>query len=334
MFSIESKQKMQNGFTLIEVSISLAIIAIIAMLTANLTQMFLKELQSIQTESEISTLTQSVGMILNHRSSCTDSLEGQKSVGDIRIYEPGSNKANVVVEGGKKVGRVMVNKVELIDLTTIDVNRKLAKVNLEIERPSPAQKMTKSFVVQLQASADGSIESCWSHNDSSSLCLELGGTFDPSATPSCILPKKYEEQICPSGQVANGFDATGKLSCINKPGGGVTATFSPCKVEEVVSTGPCGYAQDIAMAKCDPVTGDVYIRAIRGLKNSKGWNGLPTDTGWTKGEHTMACALRHKTVVCVTATLTHSGGQVRVNAVVVDGGSQILAKCSSVNFSQ
>jgi prepilin-type N-terminal cleavage/methylation domain-containing protein len=221
--------KNRGGFSLIEMLIAASLLVLTALVAAQLFSVARISTRTVEATLEKTNIISAIRQIIRYNNTCTQALSnGLNTAGfnsaaitsgnrQIQIRIPGifhdGNPNDDVVGAGTRVQRVDVESLKLVNGFDIGANKFVAQIQLTVKDSMTTRSMRPVEVGSLYFVTNGSgFVACENDTTNSSpLCIELGCTWDPSATPSCQCPTTIV--TCPPQQFLTGVDGTGTPIC-------------------------------------------------------------------------------------------------------------------------
>lgn len=221
--------KSESGFSLIEMIVAASLIVLTALVGAQLFSVARISTRTVEATLEKTNIISAIRQIIRYNNTCTQSLaNGLNGFGftsasilsgnhEIKIRIPGilqdSTPSDDVVEANTKVQRVNVESLKLVNALDMGANKFVAQIQLTVSDAVTNRSMRPVEVGSLYFVTNGTAFIACENDttNSSPLCVELGCTWDPAATPMCQCPAITV--TCPPQQFLTGIDGSGNPIC-------------------------------------------------------------------------------------------------------------------------
>ena len=214
----------ENGFTITEVLIVVAILGILSSGIAATLSFFGNGMASVNNKSNLITLgddiNDTVARLKRAPAKCPQVLTfagpiaaGIDTALQIRLDAHQAVHKDLVTSEGLKVESLVFKAPELISSTA---TQKVFSGSIELNAQSVAKDVLRAprrlSKLVVRTDADGKFLTCDFQTDrDQEYCESLGGKFDPDSDPRCVLPP-IANQICPDGQYVIGLE-NGQILC-------------------------------------------------------------------------------------------------------------------------
>jgi hypothetical protein len=252
----------QKGFSIAQVLIASGIALAISLGSFQLILNSQNSEQSLQSTLGKINLQQDIQRITSEEAVCTSKLSIDPSdknlnSGSAKLFiETGG--VNVSLNDKEAASLYSLSNVEILyeNITLVDtllsgnlLYHGIVKVNSDKKSNLMGGKQNNVIEVgELMVEVDSSLnlQSCYSEISVAGSCQNMGGTYDSSATPKCVVPP-----ACPSGQilVSQGENKPGK--CQNPPIKIVRVPTPPMKTTSTPSKKACDVNPDICQVYID-----------------------------------------------------------------------------------
>ena len=216
-----------RGFSMVGVIMAFGMLGGLALVLARLSAQQMGLQKKIESQIELSSLTQQIGRTIYDHTSCIKTIKKDSSGNSTRLV-PGSiiDLKHIKNKSGKKVfrknrvygnGLIKILTLSLIDITVAGTT---AETNLHIAFEKIAKtikghnKASKIYPLSVEVNASGKPLSCYSELNATiatakkQICEDFG-TYDPTSE-TCRSSIAIQ---CPQGQIVSGFDGDGNILC-------------------------------------------------------------------------------------------------------------------------
>lgn len=225
-----SVRRKNHGFTFVEVAIATALIMVGLLALLKLSDYMRQSALIPDAQSRRDALAKTIKEVLSYQSTCTravvgvglnsSGMSGAAIVGEtqqVRLLLPGaqgdSTPANDVVAAGSQVPRLNIVNLRLTNAVDLGGGRYFSQVFLDAQPQGSTLSLkpvtTGAFYFTVSGNA---IVSCDNEGlDPTPLCVEMGCTWNPSATPTCQCPAL--SLSCPPLHFMTAIDNAGNPVC-------------------------------------------------------------------------------------------------------------------------
>lgn len=214
----------ENGFSLVELLVVSGLIGGMALVVVSIQKQANHALKTITESFEVESLYQEVRTDIIDQSACQSTFDDlPRLLNGITI--PGIKRKSGIGEYiiGMKRGDIELEAMRVRNLNTVPATiptdgEGLASfdVSLTIHKMKSNRPIEKNIPIQAKVKKVGTalkVVNCFTQigNTLEQACLNMGGTFDVTASPPCLIASSNQE--CPIGQYSKGIGSDGKIIC-------------------------------------------------------------------------------------------------------------------------
>lgn len=230
------KRKLESGFSLIEITISMAVLGALSLVTMKLVDNQMQSEGLLKSRSEITKTVATIIQSINNKSRCFDMVGGKAPTDDgfdlspLEYKDENEAKTRELLAAGNRYREFRVQSILLKknpvtdDLADIEIIFQVNKKGISLLRSDVTSavvniKKTISFIISKDPGYNitGCGPAVGESNDlaKQNMCGEIGFVWTAGTPGTCTPPPPPTVLECPIGQIPSAMTTLTQLNCVN-----------------------------------------------------------------------------------------------------------------------